>query len=239
MSSLQKILTLNRLAVFSCFLRFSLILYGEWQDKHFAVKFTDIDYHVFNDAAKHVTEGHSPYLRPTYRYSPLLALLLTPNHYLSFSFGKLLFVLFDLATGWLIYRILGLRGVSKHLKVISCSCWLLNPLTATVSSRGNAESLLSVLVLLCLYLVMTRWLLLSAVVYGLSVHMKIFPVMYSLPLFLFLDTNYTSDREIARGAVSSSSIFGVFWDLFTRVRLKFAATSVVTFLLTTLVCYLW
>ena len=239
MSALQKLVTLNGLAVISCLLRLVLVLYGEWQDKHFAVKFTDIDYHVFSDAAKHVTEGDSPYLRPTYRYSPLLALLLTPNHYLFFSFGKLLFVVCDLATGWLIYRILSLRQVSEHLKVISCACWLLNPLTATVSSRGNAESLLSVLVLSCLYLVMTRRLLLSAVVFGLSVHMKIFPIMYSLPLFLFLDNNYTGDKENANKTKSGNSMLDAFWALFTRVRLKFTAVSAATFLLTTLLCYMW
>lgn len=230
----KKLFTLNGLAVISCLLRFSLILYGEWQDKHFAVKFTDIDYHVFTDAAQHITEGDSPYLRPTYRYSPLLALLLTPNHYLFFSFGKILFVLCDLATGWLIYCILTLRHVSEKLKIISCACWLLNPLTATVSSRGNAESLLSVLVLSCLYLVMTRRLLLSAVMFGLSVHMKIFPIIYSLPLYLFLNNHYTGCKENHK-----ETIMDAFWGLFTKERLKFTVISAATFLLTTLLCYAW
>lgn len=48
----------------------------------------------------------SPYMRETYRYTPLLALLLTPNEWLHPAYGKCLFAIFDLFAGTILYDIL-------------------------------------------------------------------------------------------------------------------------------------
>lgn len=48
----------------------------------------------------------SPYTRETFRYTPLLALLVTPNGWLLPSFGKYIFALCDIINGILIYRLL-------------------------------------------------------------------------------------------------------------------------------------
>ena len=66
-------------------------------------KFTDVDYRVFTDAARHIYRDGSPYNRHTYRYTPLLAWMLIPNVTLSPLFGKFLFCGFDIIAGHLIH----------------------------------------------------------------------------------------------------------------------------------------
>lgn len=79
------------LLLVSAILRVVLIVYGEWQDTHMEVRYTDIDYMVFSDAASLMASGKSPFQRSTYRYSPLLAFLLVPNTILHRSWGKFIF----------------------------------------------------------------------------------------------------------------------------------------------------
>ena len=160
-----------------------LLVYAEWQDNLFALKFTDVDYQVLADAARYILDGESPFVRPTYRYSPLLA----PNHQDFSSFGKVVFVLCDLLVGLLIHLVLSARGLRRTKITFPVALWLLNPLTATVSSRGNAESILAVLVLLTLYFLISRRVYIAAIFFGLTVHLKIFLVIYSLPIYLFIN----------------------------------------------------
>lgn len=40
-------------------LRITLILYSEWHDAHSIVKYTDVDYRVFSDAARYVLNPSS------------------------------------------------------------------------------------------------------------------------------------------------------------------------------------
>lgn len=84
-------MSFSSLIILSAILRLILILYGEWQDTHMEVRYTDIDYLVFSDAASLMASGKSPFQRSTYRYSPLLAFLLIPNSILHPSWGKFIF----------------------------------------------------------------------------------------------------------------------------------------------------
>ncbi|KAA1471209.1 glycosyltransferase family 50 protein [Dentipellis sp. KUC8613] len=108
--------------VVSALLRVALILYSEWHDAHSVVKYTDVDYRVFSDATRFVLNPEpgnraqgplgkwvnigDPYTRETYRYTPLLALLLAPNEWIHGSFGKYLFAGCDILAGVLMHKLL-------------------------------------------------------------------------------------------------------------------------------------
>ncbi|KAF7131732.1 hypothetical protein RHSIM_Rhsim09G0084000 [Rhododendron simsii] len=58
---------------------------------HMEVRYTDVDFLVFSDAASLMASRKSPCERTTYRYSPLIAFLLIPNSMIHRSWGKFLF----------------------------------------------------------------------------------------------------------------------------------------------------
>ena len=167
-------------------IRLAMVIYGDYHDINNEVKYTDVDYKVFTDAARHVSMGESPYERHTYRYTPVLAWMLLPNITLHHLYGKFLFCIFDLAVGYLIY--LHVRGQDfSESWALQCSwVWLYNPLIIAVSSRGNADSIVVTLVLLTLCLYQERLFLLCGIALGLAIHFKIYPLIFSLPMFLAL-----------------------------------------------------
>lgn len=90
----------------SFFIRLVFVVYGEFQDYYAEVPFTDIDYRVVTDGARYILNEQSPYKRHTYRYTPLLAFLLTGNIFIHASFGKILFSIFDILIGIIIRQII-------------------------------------------------------------------------------------------------------------------------------------
>ena len=168
---------ISYLLVISGVVHLALIMFSEWQDRNrkfpafvkpfilVPVKFTDVDYAVFTDAARHVLNGGSPYDRHTYRYTPLLAWVLVPNVTILASFGKLLFAFFDLVVGYMIYRLT--RG-----NTVLSSVWLFSPVALGVASRGSCDSIICALVLSLVFFVENSRLLEAALVFGFSVHLQ-------------------------------------------------------------------
>ena len=58
--------SLRRVLLAGAALRALLLLLGAWQDGHSRIRFTDIDYDVFTDAARAMAAGGSP-VRPRSR----------------------------------------------------------------------------------------------------------------------------------------------------------------------------
>lgn len=219
--------------------RLILVAYGVHHDEISKLKYTDIDYKVFTDASRHLLEGRSPYDRHTYRYSPLVAIILTPNILFHHSFGKILFCCIDIIVAVLIrlivknnikeydcYRqkdnkLAKIEGSSKSKKFnnknkkklrqsnkqhmnltraelksknyasyssdLAMIVWLYNPITIAIGTRGNCDTLAGFLVVLTLYFLQCkRYSFTAGLIHGISVHFRLYPIIYSLTFFMFL-----------------------------------------------------
>jgi phosphatidylinositol glycan class M len=187
---------------------------------------------------------YSPYTRETYRYTPLLALLLAPTEWQHPSFGKYVFAACDLINGALIRHML-LGGIiprngpaaskdgpsegkdsgarrAASLATLYAALHLLNPLIFTISTRGSSESVLATLVLATLACALRgRWDA-AAVGLGLATHWKVYPVVYGVACV---------------SAIAGEGGWG--WRAWVNVRTaRFALVSAGTFGLLGLGCYL-
>lgn len=179
-------------------IRSALILYGEYHDRHFELPFTDVDYKVFTDAARHVLNGESPYKCHTYRYSPIIAFLMIPNVIFSNIFGKLIFCFCDLLVTIAVRRFVELQlaglakvGIIANIAKLSCLFWLYNPMSIAISTRGNADSFPSIFIILSLLFLHSNcnWntkYIMSGVLLGVSIHLRIYPLVFSFPMYLSL-----------------------------------------------------
>lgn len=210
---------------FAFFIRVCMIFFSQWYDNNYTgVHYTDVDYTVFTNAAEHILIGDSPYMRPTYRYTPLIAVLLIPNILLHFCWGKLLFSTFDLATGIVIRKI-----VSKSHPDLGNFCaylWLYNPLSIIISTRGNADSISCFLVLITLFAHIQNNYILSAIFFATSVHVRIYPFIFGLVYYLNID-NEKTHKSVAR-------FYGI---LPTRKRIIFVLVFVLSLIIETLPWY--
>jgi len=167
-------------------LRLALIVFAALQDKYLKVKYTDIDYEVYTDAAFHMLQGQSPFDRETYRYTPLIAFLVVPNHLLHPAFGKLLFISADIAIACIVLALLKRRGFPRGEIALALAFWLFNPYTCTISSRGSSDSVSSVCLMLMLWFLEEGKIAVAGICYGIAVHIRLFPVIYALPLLVHL-----------------------------------------------------
>ncbi|KAI3630751.1 hypothetical protein MIR68_012186 [Amoeboaphelidium protococcarum] len=187
------------------------------------IRYTDIDYEVFTDAARFMLEGQSPYERSTYRYTPLLALMMIGNHIIDQSFGKLLFVSGDIICGCFMELLLARLGTQSNAVVW---WWWLNPFVIAISTRGNAECIIVLLVIITIYLLQNQKLLLAGMIYGVSIHWKIYPLIYapSIAFFICSRSNTLSasiPRILKFGVASLLSLGGLTAVFYQRYGMDF------------------
>ncbi|KAL8703837.1 MAG: hypothetical protein Q9201_002987 [Fulgogasparrea decipioides] len=232
--------TTTKIVVCATVLRVVLLIYGLLQDAYSPIKYTDIDYFVFTDAARYVSQGQSPYERETYRYTPLLAWVLLPTSWQGafwFSFGKVLFAFSDVVAGWLMVLVLqsaGQGAMTNERALKLATTWLLNPMVANISTRGSSEGLLGVIVVALLWAVTRRQIIVAGVLLGLSVHLKIYPFIYGPSIVWYLE----SSRPPAPVEKHSPSLppttdkqasFNSILNFFNRSRIILCISSLATF----------
>ena len=214
---------MNMAFVCAVILRLVLIAWSAYQDANFDAKYTDIDYFVYTDAARHVVRGGSPYERATYRYPPLLAVLLAPNVLVHEMWGKVFFSTLDIAVGGLILKIGRRRGMNARELKYALWCWLFNPFTCAISTRGSCEALTGVLMLLTVEALTAGATTRAAIAYGFVVHMRLYPIIHALMFVAFLNKDYMGNRALfgKRGSKALSWV--------TVENVKFAVVSSATF----------
>lgn len=257
----MKILLIYFRYIIALFIRIFLIILSEILLKY-DITYADIDYSVFSDGAKHLINFESPYNRETYRYTPLLALLVIPNHIININFGKVLFVLIDLGNGFLIEILLNLQNFNRKKRLekklakktntnlnssrtiteestISGSdtrgessntlnvenyyekfkqiaeilkkiidnpfagyslFYLYNPFVISISTRGSSDCLIIFFILAMLVFLELEIYSIAGFLYGFAVHFKIYPIIYSPAIYLFI---ITRKSKLFRSKVST------------------------------------
>jgi len=115
------------------------------------------------------------------------------------------------------------RGVkSARVRCICIFIWLFSPFTATISTRGNGEALVTCMMLGVLGLVESGRIVWAAVVYGLAVHWRVYPIIYSLSILLYLGSGCNKKQMGERGVRrkrggQTTRVAGQVWNTMRRV----------------------
>lgn len=182
---------MNKFVLFtlSFLIRVGFIAFAEYVDRNTPdAKYTDIDYSVFSDAATYVYKGGSPYERHTYRYTPLVAYICLVNNYIHPLAAKFVWAITDIVVGIYMWRVLDIINDKKkenNWKYVAM--WQYNPLIFYLCSRGSNDNTIVMFVFITFYYLLRKNYFWAGLIYGLSVHFKIYPIVYSIVFYFFID----------------------------------------------------
>lgn len=143
----------------------------------------------------------SPYERATFRYTPLLPVLLSPVH-VHPLLGKVILSIFSLCVpSLLLAPPLSSSPFATHL------IWSLNPMVLNITTRGSSEAILSVIVVGALSLFLRGKETAAAVVWAFAVHWKVYPVVYVTSLWACLGRCGWFGTRVWKFAFVSASTF--------------------------------
>ena len=240
MNSIIKSIFINHRYLTSLIIRYLIIIITEILYYKFNILYTDIDYHVFSDGAKELLLGKNPYERETYRYTPILAFLMTPNIFFYYSFGKFLLSSVDVFVGFLIEKLLIVQNKNNNNNnnfVYNSLFYLYNPIIIVICTRGSADCIITCLVVLCLLLLEMKYYLLSAFVFGFAVHFKIYPIIYAPAIYLYLINkiyNKNNNKNINKNSYLKNFIQKINFPIFLIIKNFFKYYSLIYILISSL-----
>ncbi len=94
----------------------------------------------------------------------------------------------------MIYNIINSTKISngnynyrKNISLLLALSWAFNPLAINICTRGNADSVTNLVALMLLYLVQVKKNnVIGGVLYGFFIYFRIYPIIYSLAIALFI-----------------------------------------------------
>ena len=205
----------RKIFVVALCIRIIVTIVGCWLDTQLeGIQYTDIDYHVFSDAARLISEGASPYERSTFRYPPVIAMLLVPNIWLP-CFGKLAFSLFDAAIAVEVYQF---YATDRNNNATYYGwLWAFNIASINICTRGSADSITNYLVVLILRILTvtcptgtahqhhpTSALAVVGFLYGALIYLRIYPIIYGPAVVVYLWSTTTVRSTYAHSIPSPS-----------------------------------
>lgn len=112
----------------------------------------------------------------------------------------------------------------KKLNIYALCFWFYNPITIAISSRGNAESIMSFIVLILIYYLCKKSFILSGFLFAISIHFKIYPITYTFAIFLYILFN--GKNEISFKQIFKFQSIARLIKFFLTLLLTFAAITI-------------
>jgi phosphatidylinositol glycan class M len=106
---------------------------------------------------------------------------------------QLLFSGGDILAGWQLWRLASRQRAPPAAAAAAAALWLCNPFTFTISTRGSCDALVANLLLGVLLLLLDGRALPAALLYGLAVHVRIYPIIYAPAIVLFLARKHLAE----------------------------------------------
>lgn len=85
--------------------------------------------------------------------------------------------------------------------------WFFNPITISLSTRGSSDVIVTFLIYITIYLLQQRKFDLSAIFYGITVHFRIYPIIYCMAIYLYLKekNSFFNKKSLKYGIISGAT----------------------------------